>query len=190
MSDVTINYKGNAIATMDASGTKTLLTKGKYCEDDIEVAYGKPGGGGSNIDPDAVLIGTTATEMHLKDLLAAHPIPLKYTSEICLVRYYSPSAPTQGNGVSNWNAFVVENLSPVGLLTNYSNSSPPSYSPNDLGKWSVVGGANGAYFAVNDYKIKNGGLTNSSRYFPAGTQIYALHIPFDWSTFKLTATEL
>lgn len=50
MSDVTINYKGNAIATMDASGTKTLLTKGRYCEDDIEVAYGKPGGGGYTED--------------------------------------------------------------------------------------------------------------------------------------------
>lgn len=48
MSDIAINYKGNAIATMDASGTKTLLTEGKYCEDDIEVVYVKPGGGGSN----------------------------------------------------------------------------------------------------------------------------------------------
>jgi len=46
MSDVTINYKGVSIATMDASGTKTLLTEGKYCEDDIEVVYVSPGGGG------------------------------------------------------------------------------------------------------------------------------------------------
>lgn len=46
MSDVTINYKGSAIATMSASGTKTLLTEGKYCEDDIEVVYVKPSGGG------------------------------------------------------------------------------------------------------------------------------------------------
>ena len=45
MSDVTINYKGAAISTMDASGTKTLLTEGKYCEDDIEVVYVKPSGG-------------------------------------------------------------------------------------------------------------------------------------------------
>lgn len=46
MSDITINYKGSAIATMDASGTKTLLTEGKYCEDDITVDYVKPSGGG------------------------------------------------------------------------------------------------------------------------------------------------
>lgn len=49
MSDITINYKGSSIATMDASGTKTLLTEGKYCEDDIDVVYQKPSGGGADI---------------------------------------------------------------------------------------------------------------------------------------------
>ena len=39
MSDITVNYKGSPITTMDASGTKTLLTEGKYCEDDIEIVY-------------------------------------------------------------------------------------------------------------------------------------------------------
>lgn len=46
MSDVSISYKGAEIASLDASGTKRLLTSGKYCEDDIEVAYTKPSGGG------------------------------------------------------------------------------------------------------------------------------------------------
>lgn len=45
MSDVSISYKGAEIAALDASGTKTLLTSGKYCEGDIEVAYTKPSGG-------------------------------------------------------------------------------------------------------------------------------------------------
>lgn len=40
--DVTISYKGSSIATMSASGTKTLETEGKYCEDDITVTYTKP----------------------------------------------------------------------------------------------------------------------------------------------------
>ena len=42
MSDVSIKYKGNEIATMNASGTKTLLTSGKYCEGNISVDYTKP----------------------------------------------------------------------------------------------------------------------------------------------------
>ena len=49
MSDITISYKGADIATMDASGTKTLLTEGKYCEDDITVNYTSPGGGGQTV---------------------------------------------------------------------------------------------------------------------------------------------
>lgn len=44
MSDVNISYKGTSIATMDASGTKTLQTSGKYCEGDITVSYTKPAG--------------------------------------------------------------------------------------------------------------------------------------------------
>ena len=42
MADVTISYKGSEIASMSATGTKTLLTEAKYCEDDITVAYTKP----------------------------------------------------------------------------------------------------------------------------------------------------
>ena len=45
MPDVNITYKGASIATMDASGTKTLETGGKYCEGDITVAYTKPSSG-------------------------------------------------------------------------------------------------------------------------------------------------
>lgn len=44
MADVTIKYKGQSIATMDASGSKTLGTQGKYCEGDIAVEYAKPAG--------------------------------------------------------------------------------------------------------------------------------------------------
>jgi hypothetical protein len=50
MSDVSIRYKGAEIAALDDSGTKTLLTQGKYCEGDIEVAYTKPSGGTFEVD--------------------------------------------------------------------------------------------------------------------------------------------
>lgn len=39
MADVDIKYKGASIATMSASGIKTLQTSGKYCEDNITVEY-------------------------------------------------------------------------------------------------------------------------------------------------------
>ena len=46
MPDVNITYKGSSIATMNDSGTKTLKTGGKYCQNDIVVEYIKPEGGG------------------------------------------------------------------------------------------------------------------------------------------------
>lgn len=36
---VTISYKNSTIATMDATGVKTLLTGSTFCEDDIVVSY-------------------------------------------------------------------------------------------------------------------------------------------------------
>ena len=42
MADVNISYKGSSIATMDESGSKTLNTQGKYCEDNITVQYTDP----------------------------------------------------------------------------------------------------------------------------------------------------
>ena len=43
---VSIKYKGNEIAALTATGTKTLNTAGKYCEGDITVENTKSGGGG------------------------------------------------------------------------------------------------------------------------------------------------
>lgn len=52
MSDITVTFKNQTILTMDASGSKPLLTGGKYCEGDITIAYVKPSGGGSSdLDP-------------------------------------------------------------------------------------------------------------------------------------------
>lgn len=68
MSDVSISYKGAEIASLDDSGTKTLLTQGKYCEDDIEVAYTKPSGGGG--------VQTIATGTFTGDGSAAIEIPV------------------------------------------------------------------------------------------------------------------
>ena len=45
MADLTIKFKGNPIAELSESGTKTLKTAGKYCEADISVEYAKPAGG-------------------------------------------------------------------------------------------------------------------------------------------------
>lgn len=54
MSDITVTFKNETILTMDASGSKDLLTQGKYCEDDISITYVKPSGGAISTSVDAI----------------------------------------------------------------------------------------------------------------------------------------
>ena len=61
MADVTLTYKGSTIAEMDATGSKTLKTSGKYCEGDIGVNYVKPSGSGGSTDNEDAIVGRTIT---------------------------------------------------------------------------------------------------------------------------------
>lgn len=54
MADVTLTYKGSDILELSDSGSATLKTGGKYCEDDIEVEYVKPSGGGGEWTTDGL----------------------------------------------------------------------------------------------------------------------------------------
>lgn len=56
MADVTLTYKGSTIAEMNASGSKTLKTSGKYCEGDIGISYVKPSSGGGVEIPDSAFV--------------------------------------------------------------------------------------------------------------------------------------
>ena len=66
MADVEISYRGNVIASLSASGTKTLQTSGKYCDDDITVDYTSPGGGGITLPAlCATIWGTIASSTYV-----------------------------------------------------------------------------------------------------------------------------
>ena len=62
MADVSITYKGNEISSMSATGTKTLLTEGKYCEDDITVAYTKPAAPSPSLQSKTNITPTTSSQ--------------------------------------------------------------------------------------------------------------------------------
>ena len=57
MADLTIKFKGQPIVEMTDTGTKTLKTAGKYCEDDISVEYSKPAGGGGGTGTETLTYG-------------------------------------------------------------------------------------------------------------------------------------
>lgn len=111
MSDVTINYKGAAISTMDASGTKTLLTEGKYCEDDIEVVYVKPSGGG-------VVIGTFSPASNSQTVTLTDCIGC---TSICI--YPTTSIVAPGSGRTHWGCMIIDGVCKMKGSGNSSNSS-------------------------------------------------------------------
>ena len=76
MADVTLTYKGNTIAEMSDTGTKTLKTAGKYCEGDIGVNYVKPSSGG------------TSDEL-AKKLITGEGIITELPSDITSIRDYA-----------------------------------------------------------------------------------------------------
>lgn len=62
MADVTISYNGNEIASMSATGTKTLLTEAKYCEDDITIDYVKPSAPAPNLQAKSNISPTLSSQ--------------------------------------------------------------------------------------------------------------------------------
>lgn len=177
MADITLTYKGATIAELNDSGSKTLRTADKFCEADIVVKYVKSGGSPES----GVFFLRTEEEMTLKELLNAHPIPLKYRDEILWVRFYNDEPPSAG-ATSNWHFFAVQNLLPVWMLINYTNSTTAASS---LPFFSTTSGSHNSYFAVSNYAVTASNLTNATRKIAAGTDVYILHIPFNWATFSM-----
>ena len=61
MADVEIEYRSSIIASLTGSGTKTLQTAGKYCDDDIIIDYTAPSGSGTLPMIGAAIWGTVAS---------------------------------------------------------------------------------------------------------------------------------
>lgn len=108
MSDINISYKGNSIATLDATGSKTLLTQGKYCEGNIEVAYTKPEPVlvPYAIRPDAEHLGHYSYD---KYIVADEglTIPAYTTSQKIIKSSWSLSPTITGVNLTNYRYFIV-----------------------------------------------------------------------------------
>lgn len=123
MSDITISYKGASIATMDASGTKTLLTEGKYCEDDITIDYTQPSGG--TVTADDVILGNVLSgdveitlDINIDTDVSYNPI--RDYSNITSIN--APDLLNSGNGSGGWFRHCTNmesvNLGSMGIIAN------------------------------------------------------------------------
>lgn len=120
MSDVTINYKGSSIVTMDTSGTKTLETEGCYCEDDIEVVYAKPSSGSTLISgvlrPDAVKVKTYSGNSLLvtDDKIT---LPAWQSSSLTIIKAGAAFSETYTVDLTNYNYFVLERFATIPIYS-------------------------------------------------------------------------
>ena len=103
MADLTIKYKGQPVLEMTESGTKTLKTAGKYCEDDISVEYAKPaagGGGGSEL----VLSATRLPAVTIcTDVIANHIVVSSWSPSVTaveIIQHYKDSAAEATSGTT------------------------------------------------------------------------------------------
>lgn len=123
MSDVNINYKGASIATLDATGTKTLLTSGKYCEDNIDVVYARPQTAlvPFAIRPDAELLRTyTFDQYAVADLGLTIP---SYVTSAQTLKASASLSPTITVDLNNYRYIAVERFLTI-----------PEYSVTTKGK--------------------------------------------------------
>lgn len=79
MADVTLTYKGQNILELSESGNKTIKTAGKYCEDNFNLQYTRPGGGTVVDRNDAVRFfdydGTLLYSYTAQEFLALESMP-------------------------------------------------------------------------------------------------------------------
>jgi len=76
MADIEVQYKGSTIKQQTGSGTVTLHTEGKYMEDDVDIVYTAPsgGGGGYTIVDSGTFIGNGTSD---QTITLGNKVPLK-----------------------------------------------------------------------------------------------------------------
>lgn len=101
--DVTVKFKGATIAEMDASGSKTLNTAGKVCEEDISLAYLKPNAAPTADDVTVEYRGQTILSMN-DSARKAIKTAGKYCDADLTVRYVRPQFQVFGFHIDSSNS--------------------------------------------------------------------------------------
>ena len=133
------------------------------------------------------LLYTLESEMTLKDIIAAHPIPRKYEKSLVWIKITGDNAPTQGTETVNWSIIYCDNTAIETVNTekrmaffNYANGFQ---SPNSIPIFKLA-------YVKQSTAIKlasDGSITglDTTTYVAAGNSISYLEIPFDYYNFLL-----
>ena len=147
---VTITYGGSTIASLSASGSKTLLTAGKYCEGNIGVSYQAESTPNyrkytGTIDTDVVGTGAKAL-LVTSDEVAAH-----YTDSTFKVAVYFTPSPEVAYAIIQVTGYNVANKEPYRAAASASSMQYTYREGSSVGSFS----SNAINLAVSDATTDN-----------------------------------
>lgn len=133
------------------------------------------------------LLCTLESEMNLKDIIAAHPIPREYEKSLVWIKITGDNIASQGSETVNWLMIYCENTEIETVNTtkrsasfNYTNGLQ---SPNSMPMFKLT------YVKTSNFitLASDGSITglNTTSYVAAGNSISYLEIPFDYYNFLL-----
>lgn len=133
------------------------------------------------------LLYTLESDMTIKDIIAAHPIPRKYEKSLVWIKITGDNVSTQGDDTTNW-LFVYCDNSEIGTQLNIKRFAVIDYanglkSPNSMLIFATTYLRNGGYITL----ASDGSITglNVKSYVAAGNSVSYLEIPFDYDNFLL-----
>lgn len=157
MADVTLSYKGSDILELSDSGSATLKTGGKYCEDDIALEYVKPSGGGSGYEWKTY----TGTMLFSDELVTEPVIPVDSSNALVLfVVFKIKRTGTVAGGVVTYDDVPTNNGSNMclGYGINYSSLAPSGDFVYRYGSAAPAAGESTGTFPVAvRYRANNSG---------------------------------
>lgn len=131
------------------------------------------------------LLCTLESEMNLKDIIAAHPIPREYEKSLVWIKITGDNIASQGSETINWLIVYCNNTgTPLNarrfMAYMYANGLD---SPDKIGLNGTLYSRNESYITV----ASDGSITglNLNTYVAAGNSISYLEIPFDYDNFLL-----
>ena len=191
MADITLSYKGATISEISASGTKTLKTGGKYCEDDITLQYVKAASYVKLAEAEFTVNQTSTTSTYVGTVAVSPSTDLWRSDKIIYVRVIDKAGKRNGHflGGSYFYLNPIPANSGTGTSLTQSYAGNVSYYVDSNGNVNTINGVYGVF--CQDIK-NNGDVRIYARYNATyapivnGTykvEVYALSFPDNVSPF-------
>lgn len=159
MADITISYKGATISEISASGTKTLKTAGKFCEDDIGILYVKPAAY-VKLAEQEYTVNTISTSVSVVGTISIDPTEVFTSAKMIMVTVRDKAGKRQGYFLGG-DAFFANPNPANGTTSSMSNPARTQYLYNSSGTFVV----NNSGYGVFAYDLaSNGNIRIASRY--------------------------